>query len=154
MKGSPYVTGSSPTNVIVDPNGKYAYIVDYASSAVSAYSVNATTGALTAVKGSPFAAGTDPEYVAVDPAGKFAYVPNVGSTNISAYTIQSTGALKPVKGSPFTGARSPRRSQSVVSRRANAFRRLCSDAVATATVTGAGPDGWGARDTGLSSARS
>ena len=53
------------------------------------YAINATTGALTAVKGSPFTAGTDPEYVAVDPAGKFAYVPNVGSTNISAYAIEA-----------------------------------------------------------------
>jgi 6-phosphogluconolactonase (cycloisomerase 2 family) len=107
VKGSPYVTGSSPTNVVVDPNGKYAYVVDDASSNVSAYAINATSGALTQVKGSPFTAGTGPEYVAVDPAGKFAYVPNVGSDNISAYAIESTGALKPVKGSPFTGLKEP-----------------------------------------------
>jgi DNA-binding beta-propeller fold protein YncE len=92
---------------VVDPNGKYAYVVDDASSNVSAYAINATTGALKAVKGSPFAAGTGPEYVAVDPAAKFAYVPNVGSNNISGYAIESTGALKPLKGSPFAGLTQP-----------------------------------------------
>jgi DNA-binding beta-propeller fold protein YncE len=40
--------------------------------------------------------------VAVDPTGKFAYVPNSGSNDVSGYAINATsGALKPVKGSPF-----------------------------------------------------
>jgi hypothetical protein len=39
---------------------------------------------------------------------EFAYVANFGSNNVSAYAIDATsGALKPVKGSPFAAALAP-----------------------------------------------
>ena len=89
----------------VDPRGKFAYVVNYEGGNVSAYTINATSGALTPVTGSPFGAGTNPDGVTVDPKGKFAYVSNGGSNsqgNVSAYTINATtGALTPVAGSPF-----------------------------------------------------
>ena len=78
------------------------------SSNVSAYTINATTGALTPVPGSPFEAGLRPFSVVVDPTGKFAYVANYGSNNVSAYTINAaTGALTPVPGSPFAAGSFP-----------------------------------------------
>jgi len=39
----------------------FAYVANYDSANVSAYTVNATTGKLTPVAGSPFGAGTNPE---------------------------------------------------------------------------------------------
>ncbi len=76
---------------------KFAYVANNGSASVSAYTINATTGALTAVAGSPFAAGTNPRSVSVDPSGKFAYVANGGSSNVSVYTINATtGALSSV----------------------------------------------------------
>jgi 6-phosphogluconolactonase len=75
------------------------------ASNVSAYTIDSSTGALTAVSGSPFPAGTYPFSVGVAPLGKFVYVANDFSNNISAYTINmSTGALTAVSGSPFPGA--------------------------------------------------
>ena len=56
----------------------------YASNNVSAYTINAGTGALTPVAGSPFAAGTNPVSVTVAPSGAFAYVANEGSNNVSS----------------------------------------------------------------------
>jgi 6-phosphogluconolactonase (cycloisomerase 2 family) len=44
----------------VDPSGKFAYAANYGSANVSAYAINGTTGALTAVAGSPFVAGIFP----------------------------------------------------------------------------------------------
>src|SRR5882724_6908900 len=44
---------------------------------VSAYIIDAATGALIPVSGSPFAAGISPFWVAVDPAARFAYVANL-----------------------------------------------------------------------------
>lgn len=38
----------------------YAYVANLNSNNISAYTINATTGALTAIAGSPFAAGTQP----------------------------------------------------------------------------------------------
>ncbi len=106
--GSPFVAGTYPYSVAVDPTGKFAYVANSTSNNVSAFTIDATTGALTLVAGSPFAAGTSPYSVAVDPMGKFAYVVNNGSDNVSAYAIDATtGILTEVAGSPFAIATSP-----------------------------------------------
>jgi DNA-binding beta-propeller fold protein YncE len=55
---------------------------------ISGYTIDSTTGALTAISGSPFpdGIGTSPYSLAVDPTGKFAYVANNGG-GVSGYTI-------------------------------------------------------------------
>ena len=45
--------------------------------------------------------------MALDPAGKFAYVTNNGSNNVSAYTIDTSGGLDPMIGSPVWASTSP-----------------------------------------------
>ncbi|MGC2406036.1 MAG: beta-propeller fold lactonase family protein [Candidatus Cybelea sp.] len=101
---------SGATQHVVRPRGatdnavQFAYVVNFGSNNLSAYSI-AAGGALTPLAGSPFSAGTEPYGLAIDPTGKFAYVNNFGSSNISAYAIDATsGALKNVKGSPFGDA--------------------------------------------------
>ncbi len=75
---------------------KFAYAANFTSNDMSAYTINASTGALTSV-GPNVAAGTSPIGVTVDPSGRFAYVANDSSNNVSAYTINaSTGALTSV----------------------------------------------------------
>lgn len=87
-----------------DNAAQFAYVVNFLSNNVSAYSI-AAGGALTPLAGSPFGAGTEPYGIAIDLAGKFAYVNNFGSSNISAYAIDATtGMLEEVKGSPFGDA--------------------------------------------------
>ncbi len=84
-------------SVAVTPGGTFAYAVGGGSSAVSAFTIDATTGLLTAITGSPFAAATSPNAVTVNPAGTFAYVANGASNDISAYSIDApTGVLVPV----------------------------------------------------------
>jgi 6-phosphogluconolactonase (cycloisomerase 2 family) len=67
---------------------------------VQAYTINASTGALTSV--GTTATGPFPYYVACDPTGKFVYVTNAsavdaGGNTVQTYTInQSTGALTSV----------------------------------------------------------
>ncbi|MGH7985387.1 MAG: hypothetical protein ACREQX_03765, partial [Candidatus Binataceae bacterium] len=39
---------------------EFAYVANEGSGNVSAYTIDATTGALTPISGSPFAAGADP----------------------------------------------------------------------------------------------
>lgn len=99
----PCTHGPEPDKNLVE----YAYVTNGTSNSVSAYTICATTGALTPVAGSPFAAGAGPNTVAVDPTGKFAYVSNCCSENISAYKIRSSGALTPVAGSPFAAGYGP-----------------------------------------------
>jgi 6-phosphogluconolactonase len=77
------------------------YVTNADSNNVSAYTIDAADGALTAVLGSPFAAGSGPSAVAVHPSGRFVYVVNSDNT-ISAYTVNpGSGALSAVPGSPF-----------------------------------------------------
>ena len=52
---------------------EFAYVANEVSNNVSGYTINPSTGALTAIAGSPFAAGSIPSSVAVHPSGKFAY---------------------------------------------------------------------------------
>jgi 6-phosphogluconolactonase (cycloisomerase 2 family) len=62
---------------------------------VSVFSINSTTGVLTAVAGSPFLLGagdSDPSGIAVDQNGH-AYVTNTGSSDVSFFDIGSNGVL-------------------------------------------------------------
>ena len=91
-----------------NPTPGFAYVANYFGDNVSAYRINSSTGALSAVAGSPFAAGSAPRSVTVDPSGRFAYVANFGDGTVWAYTINSaTGALRAVSGSPFAAGRYP-----------------------------------------------
>jgi DNA-binding beta-propeller fold protein YncE len=102
VAGSPFAAGDSPVAVIVDPTGRFAYVVNQTGNNVSAYRINSSTGALRAVAGSPFETGNNPFSVAVDPSGRFAYVVNDNDDTVSAYTVNSsTGALRAIHGSPF-----------------------------------------------------
>jgi 6-phosphogluconolactonase (cycloisomerase 2 family) len=111
VSGSPFAAGTNPVGTAVDPTGRFLYVANngshnhgagpLAGANVSAYTINASTGALTAVSGSPFA-GPRPWGIAVDPTGRFLYVTNDATDNVSAYTISpGTGALTAVSGSPF-----------------------------------------------------
>jgi DNA-binding beta-propeller fold protein YncE len=94
--------------VAVSPAGKFAYVTNWGEGdtigSISAYTVNATTGALTltarteAPCGPPPSPGScAPWSIGVEPLGRFAYVANEGGfspTSISMYTIDATtGAL-------------------------------------------------------------
>jgi 6-phosphogluconolactonase len=88
--------------------GSFAYTTNFASSNISAYSVDPVAGTLTPVPGSPFPAGSGSIAVAVDRSNQFAYVANWFGDNISAYSIdQTTGALIPLSGSPFPAGLQP-----------------------------------------------
>ena len=50
----------TPLSVAVEPSGKFAYVANYSSNNISAYSIDATSGALTPLAGSPLEAGTEP----------------------------------------------------------------------------------------------
>lgn len=117
ISGSPFSTGFFPRTIAVDPAGKFLYATISSSSmgtstAVYAYTIDATSGALTAVPGSPFAAGENPVSAAEDVSGRFLFVANNANTtngnSVSAFSIDpSTGVLTPVSGSPFAASPSP-----------------------------------------------
>ncbi len=62
---TPYATGSLPESIAIDPSGKFAYVGNMHSNNISAFTIDATTGAFAPIVGSPFAAGVGPSSVAI-----------------------------------------------------------------------------------------
>jgi 6-phosphogluconolactonase len=107
VAGSPFLTGSAPQTVRVDPSGRYAYVTNLDSSGISAYLINSSTGALTPIAGSPFSSGgASTSGLAVHPSGRYLYV--TYSNAVSAFSISdSTGVLTPIPGATFASGASP-----------------------------------------------
>lgn len=97
--GQQYAIASS--RLAVSQNDKYLYVAT--SMGIAGYSIDAGTGALTAINGSPFGASAGSASAVVAPASGFLYETVTGSTAaISGYSIDSsTGALTAIAGSPF-----------------------------------------------------
>jgi 6-phosphogluconolactonase len=96
--------GSSDTT----PSGRrFAVVTNYWAGHVTVLAIDDKTGALTPAPGSPFTTGMAPSSVAIHPSGAFVYVVNSWrdsrSGEVWAYAIdRATGALTPLRGSPFT----------------------------------------------------
>ncbi|PYX62068.1 MAG: hypothetical protein DMG73_01195 [Acidobacteria bacterium] len=94
-----------PANrVTADQTGKFLYVST--SGGIFAFTIDATSGALTAVAGSPFGAASSlPFAIVVIPSNQYLYESSGdGSNSVHGFSInQSTGALTEVSGSPFAG---------------------------------------------------
>jgi 6-phosphogluconolactonase (cycloisomerase 2 family) len=94
------------------PTSQYLYAVDTIGNQVFEFTVNTTSGALTASSLAPVATNKVPSGIAVDPCDRFVYVSDSLSNTVSAYTICTAvvqgkctladGSLVPVSGSPFS----------------------------------------------------
>ncbi|MCU1296312.1 MAG: hypothetical protein JWO91_590 [Acidobacteriaceae bacterium] len=110
VPGSPFVDPTysgctqfcheSPTDVAVDPQGKYVYAVLGIEDGIAGFRIDQSTGALTDLTGSPypeqyFCTGNICNYswtMSIDPSGKFFYVSNTESNDFSIFKLnESTG---------------------------------------------------------------
>jgi 6-phosphogluconolactonase len=99
---------ANPTAIVVDSTSKFVYVA-HNGGTVAAYSLDATTGTLTAIDADETiagvqaaAAGNGANDLAFDQAGNYLYVANTTDQTISAFRLNKTsGALTPVSGSPF-----------------------------------------------------
>lgn len=112
IPGSTLHSGSQPSSVIVVQS--WVYVANAGDNTVSGFTLNPATGALTPIPGSPFPVGNRPVAFAAtitdsshSPSGMLLYVANQGSNNVSAFTIDTTGALHSVSGSPFSVGSGP-----------------------------------------------
>lgn len=108
----PVSTGQGPVAIAIDPQLRFAYVVDSAGGigpgGVSQYTLSAGSGALavatlpasngTTPPSTPAPTGVNPVAIAIDSTGSLVFVANQGSASLSAFTIDSTGgALTEVK---------------------------------------------------------
>jgi 6-phosphogluconolactonase (cycloisomerase 2 family) len=92
LLGSPFPTGISPTQIVLHPSGKFAYIANGGENDISLFDV-ASSGAMTEVMPRT-PTGIKPSAMATDSAGSLLFVANADSNTITSYSIStSTGAL-------------------------------------------------------------
>ena len=88
----------------VDQTNQFLYVST--SAGISGYTIDQSSGALTAIAGSPFGADViKPWTIVITPNNSYLYeLQSQDDKNIYAYSIdQSSGILTPVSGSPFSG---------------------------------------------------
>jgi 6-phosphogluconolactonase len=109
--GSPFVasSGVGPTELAVDPGGKFLYATTPGSAdSIWCFTIDPTSGQLTAVPSSPFSLAAGGEFALFDPNGGYFYIGDSSSTSIQGYTYNSsTGALTAITGSPFSTGTAP-----------------------------------------------
>jgi 6-phosphogluconolactonase (cycloisomerase 2 family) len=117
VPGSPFLTAGGNGALAIDPKGEYLYTSGFVSQTntdgvINAYTINRTTGALTALPGSPYpivpvtcpACWSSDQFndLAIDHNGSFLIGPGYMNGVIYVYRIdRNTGALSDVPGSPF-----------------------------------------------------
>jgi 6-phosphogluconolactonase len=91
--------GDNPSFLAADPKGRHLYAVNEIGEfggkpggAVTAFSVNGQTGALTRLN-QQWSGGAGPCYVSVDPAGRHVLVANYGSGSVAVLPIEKDGRL-------------------------------------------------------------
>ena len=97
------------------PTTGFLYVSDFQNDTVWAFTINPSTGALTAVSGSPFLLGGTPPGAggfAWDLNGGYLYATDVNANAVAAFAILGSdhpnpGALQSISGSPYSVSTNP-----------------------------------------------
>jgi len=106
VSGQPFAAGDGSTSLAIDPTGRFAYVNnedDSPGGDVYGYTIDAATGALTAMPGIPFLVGSGAFAVAIAPNGKFGYIGS-GSAQITPFSINQTTGIPTAEAGSFLGA--------------------------------------------------
>lgn len=95
------ITPVLPVTPTATAKAKFVYTGNQGAS-LSGYSVNTTTGQLTALTGFPLSAGVNPTALAHDPLNRFLFVADISAGMLHVYAIDGTsGSLAEVSPSPY-----------------------------------------------------
>jgi 6-phosphogluconolactonase len=98
--GSPFATGANSLSCGFSQTGAHVYTGGFTGVSLAGFSVNASTGVLTALAGSPFnSGGNNPVGYATDSAGRL-FTASFTTTQVRAYTTAS-GVPTAVDDNPF-----------------------------------------------------
>ena len=104
--GNTISSGKAPNGVAVDATGRFVYVADEGSSAISVYTIDPRTGLLTAQGITIPIPNSGLSSLAVDPSGQFVYAANNLSSTIATYSIDpGLGILTHLGTDATTGAR-------------------------------------------------
>lgn len=105
--------GAGPRQLVVHPKGGFAYLINELNSTMTAYALDAQTGALTELQTLPtlpegFAAHSTCAEVQITPDGKFLYGSNRGHDSLAIYEIDPASGLMTLVGHQSTRGKIPR----------------------------------------------
>lgn len=96
--------GTQPLWLEIEPTGRFLYALNRddsgAQRGLQAFSINQTTGALTAI-GARVATDVGPRRFAIEPSGRFLYVAHDGAQSIWSYGINPTTGLLTQLAAPY-----------------------------------------------------
>jgi len=100
--------GSGPRHFAFHPKGKFAYVVNEMGSRVTAFSYDASRGALQEVQTTStlpkdFSGEDNSAEIEVDARGRFLYASNRGHDSIAVFSIGKDGKLTLVENAPTKG---------------------------------------------------
>ena len=108
--GAPVPANPNPTDIRFTHSGLFVYVTNPGAGTVTTFSFNASNGVLTPL--TTVVSGDGASALAVDASDQYLYVTNTTANNpppnsatignISAFSIDSSGGLTPLIGSPFT----------------------------------------------------
>ena len=110
IPGSPFAAPSALTTIVADPDangGRFLFTVDFTSGDFNAFTINASTGALTLVPSSPLSVpGYQATDLKIDGTGHFLYAIAAGTRQgtLGFVVDQTTGSITPMSRSPFAYA--------------------------------------------------
>jgi 6-phosphogluconolactonase len=103
-----FANGSTYPDIAVSPNSQYLYLASSGDGEVAGFSIDQTSGALTALPHSPYLAGAGAAGIpAFSPNGNFLYVVNSTANTFSGWSIGSDGSLTSVGANVSTGGAGP-----------------------------------------------
>ena len=106
VPGSPFLAGTTPTGIAIDPTSRFVYATDSVQDQVIVYDIQ-NNGSLVALENGPFSTGDYPVNVTVDPRGLYLYISNYNNNDVSEYSInQSSGAPSALASSTY-GSKPP-----------------------------------------------
>jgi DNA-binding beta-propeller fold protein YncE len=84
--------GFNAESMAIDPMGTFLYVANLGSNAtaagtISMFTINPTTGVLTATSPAMVAAGFFPQGITINSSGKFVYTANSDDNTVSMYTV-------------------------------------------------------------------
>jgi 6-phosphogluconolactonase len=105
--GAPTATGSQPVAMVPDSANHFLFVANQASSNLSVFAVDGTTGALSAAATPLVTTGTAPTSLAYDSVNNFLFVSASGDKQISTYAVTTTTGALAMKGTAFTVTNAP-----------------------------------------------
>ncbi len=96
VTGSPFIAGTQPGPLVVDPFGFYLYQLDMGSNQISAFKIGQTTGSLSPLSPATYAAGQGSVSIAIRGDSSWLFVTNYTAATVSQYGVNpQTGNLLP-----------------------------------------------------------